>query len=602
MKKSSVITAFIVMLTLSLTGFSEKQPAVVKKEKHKFSSPLQQWKYERFGMFVHWGVYSLPAGEWHGLASPGYYAEHLMRQFRIPLAVYKKEVVEKFDPVKFDAEKWVQILKNAGMGYMVITAKHHDGFAMYDSDVSDYNIVKATPFHRDPMAELRKACKKAGVLFGFYYSHAQDWADPNGVRNTWDYPGEPDRRNWWKKDTAYYSRIKKYYYGKAIPQLQELIKKYDPDIIWFDTRTWGPDDLNRAVIDSVLKLKPDLIINSRGAAHYKQSYASTNDKPVEFPKKKGLWEAIPTTNSSYGHFNWDHTYKSPAYFIQLLCKAASAGGNLLLNIGPKADGTIDIVDQGILGGIGEWMKTNRTAIKGTSASPLPTQSFGEITRKKDTLYCLINQWPKNGKLVVGGLTAKVEKAWLLTWPEKKDWPVKRVNKKDVEITLPQHIQERPVTVLALQCKNIVPDKSPQLLLDNIASNRLHVIDASLYGKKLKYAGGNWRSDFLKGWDNKSDSAWWKVRNNVPGLFDMYISYDALPVSDGNEYVVQIDGKVFPQTVIVGQHHDPLYAGRVQLSPGEHEVVVKAKKDFKRELFRLRAIYLRPVHLNRKKTK
>jgi alpha-L-fucosidase len=598
MMKRLLFTVFLPLIFLSFTGFSGKDHKTGKKEQAKFSSPLQQWKYKRFGMFVHWGVYSVPAGEWHGLVCPGDYAEHIMRQFRIPVAVYKKEVIEKFNPVKFNADEWVRILKNAGMGYMVITAKHHDGFAMYDSDVSDYNIVKATPFHRDPMIELRRACKKAGVLFGFYYSHAQDWADSNGVKNTWDYPGEPSQRNWMKKDTSYYPRIKKYYYSKAIPQLQELIRKYDPDIIWFDTRTWGPEFLNRAVIDSVLKLKPDLIINSRGASNYKHSYASTNDRPVEFPKRKDLWEAIPTTNSSYGHFKWDFTYKSPGYFIELLCKAASAGGNLLLNIGPKSDGTIDIVDQGILGGIGEWMKTNGSAIKGTEASPLPTQSFGQITRKGDTLYCLINQWPKNGKLVVGGLTSKVEKARLLTWPEKKDWPVKRLNDRDVEISLPKHAQVRPVTVLALQCKKVVPDNSPQLLLDNIQSNRLHVIDATLNGKGLKYAGGNWRSDFLKGWNSLNDFAEWKMRNNTPALFDMYISYDALPVSDGNKYVVQVDGKTYPQTVIVGQHYDPLYVGRVQLPAGQHEMVVKAKNNFKQELFRLRALYLKPVHLKK----
>ncbi len=597
MKKIKInVLSLLLMLSLLFSCNSNKQHKNSVSKANQEKTALEQWKYERFGMFVHWGVYSGPAGVWHGETCRGFYAEHLMRHFKIPLEVYKKEVVAKFNPVKFNADEWVKTLKSAGMGYMVITAKHHDGFAMFDSEVTDYNIVDATPFHRDPMIELKQACKKEGVLFGFYYSHAQDWADPNGERNTWDYKGQPTERNWWKKDTTYFARIRKYYYEKSIPQLIELIKKYDPDIIWFDTMNWGPLELNKAVVDTALKYKPNLIINSRGAGDYRSSYKSTNDKPVEFPFTNGLWEAIPSTNESYGYHKFDHTHHSSEYLIELIVKAAAKGGNMLLNIGPKGDGTIDIVDQGILGGIGEWMQTNEEAIKGTTKNPLPTQSFGEITQKGNTLYCHIFQWPKDGKLIVAGLTSKVHKAYLLTNPGNKTLAIKRINPNDIEVTIPDYPQERPVAVLALECEDVVPAKTNRLLLTNISYNKLHVIDADLHGDKLAYAGGNWRTDFLKNWMGENDYVQWNIRSNTNSYFDIYISYDANVNSDGNKFEVIVDGHHFEQTVVAGAHREHLYVGRVKLKPQTYVVKIRALGQFKNELFKLRDLRIDPVKI------
>ena len=586
---STKFSAFIVLLAfLSSCAFTKPEETSHNK---RYKTPLEQWQYERFGMFIHWGVYSEMAGVWKGETCHGHYAEHLMRHFQIPVEVYKNEVAAKFNPVKFNAEEWVRILKGAGMGYMVITAKHHDGFAMFNSDITDYDVVDGTPWHHDPMMDLKKACKKAGVLFGFYYSHAQDWADPNGERNTWDYEGQPTARNWWRTDTTYFPRIRKYYYEKSIPQLIELIKKYDPDIIWFDTMTWGPEELNKAVVDTALKYKPDLIINSRGAGSYRSTYKSTNDRPVEFPYLDGLWEAIPSTNESYGHHKFDHTHHSSGYLIELIVKAAAKGGNMLLNIGPKGDGTIDIVDQGILGGIGEWMDTNKEAIKGTEKNPLAAQSFGEITRKGNILYCHIFQWPKGGKFILSGISSKVKRAWLLTNPENKSLPIQRINDKDVEITISTYPQERPVAVLAVECEDIVPAGRERLLLTNIGYNKLHVIDAALTGKKLAYAGGNWRTDYLKNWTDPEASAEWDVRNNEKATFDIYISYDAAKASDGNKFKVTAGNKSFVKTVVEGQHHEHLYVGRVTLPEGEHKITITADGKFNGDLFMLRDIKL-----------
>ncbi len=603
MKKYTYWIVPIILLLFISSCSSEssdntEETSNVKIEKTSADKPaFERWKEARFGMFVHWGVYSVKGGVWKGETCSGFYAEHLMRHFKIPLEVYKKEVVEKFNPKKFNADEWVKTLKDAGMGYMVITAKHHDGFAMYDSDVSDYNVVDATPYNHDPMMDLKRSCEKSNVLFGFYYSHAQDWSDPNGVRNTWDFKGQPTDRHWVTKDSSYYKRIEKYYYGKAIPQLKELITKYDPDIIWFDTKFWGPEYLNKACVDTVLKLKPNLIINSRGAGDYRSTYKSTNDKPVAFPNIEGPWEAIPSTNESYGYHKRDHTHHPPEYLIELIVKAAAKGGNMLLNVGPKGDGTIDIVDRGILGGIGSWMKVNGEAIYGTTRSPLPTQSFGEITRKGNTLYCHVFQWPGNKKLFVAGLESKVKRAYLLTNPSK-DLEINRFSDKDIEVVLPGYPQERGVAVVALECDTIKVAESNRLLVGNVKHNTLHVNDAITTGGDLKYAGGNWRTDYLKGWNSEDCSVIWNVRSNNDLKFDIYISYGAEALSDGNMFDISIDGKKYINKVIVGDTKRELYVGRVNLSKGEHKITISSKGSISgKELFKLTKLEFKPIRIN-----
>jgi hypothetical protein len=237
------------------------------------------------------------------------------------------------------------------------------------------------------------------------------------------------------------------------------------------------------------------------------------------------------------------------------------------------------------------MDTNKEAIKGTEKNPLAAQSFGEITRKGNILYCHIFQWPKGGKFILSGISSKVKRAWLLTNPENKSLPIQRINDKDVEITISTYPQERPVAVLAVECEDIVPAGRERLLLTNIGYNKLHVIDAALTGKKLAYAGGNWRTDYLKNWTDPEASAEWDVRNNEKATFDIYISYDAAKVSDGNKFKVTAGNKTFVKTVVEGQHQEHLYVGRVTLPEGEHKITITADGKFNGDLFMLRDIKL-----------
>src|ERR1700733_852112 len=211
---------------------------------------LEWWRDARFGMFIHWGLYALPAGYWGGKPVPRI-GEWIMNPAKIPVAQYEK-LAAKFDPVRFDADQWVSVARNAGMKYIVITAKHHDGFAMFSSKVSKYNIVDATPFHRDPMKELAAACRRQGIRLCFYYSQTQDWHEPDGVGNTWDFPDES------KKD------FNRYFQAKVIPQVKELLTQYGPiGLIWFDTPRNMTKEQSKQLADLVHQLQPDCLVNGR---------------------------------------------------------------------------------------------------------------------------------------------------------------------------------------------------------------------------------------------------------------------------------------------------------------------------------------------------
>lgn len=264
---------------------------------------LQWWRDARFGCFIHWGAYADLAGEWKGEAYMGY-AEHIQRMAKIPCPVYRKEVVGSFNPKEFDADEWVRLIKQAGLRYLVITSKHHDGFAMWDSDVNEYNIMDATPSGRDPIRELKEACDKYGIHFGLYYSHAFDWGEENGPGNDWDYENPGGTRGLFGGMKGYdehpelLPRIRTYINEKSIPQILELIKKYDPDMIWFDTASKLPPEETLRILKKVRETKPDIVVNSRivyptpfpgwSKPFGFGDYASTGDCSVEFRPFKAI--------------------------------------------------------------------------------------------------------------------------------------------------------------------------------------------------------------------------------------------------------------------------------------------------------------------------
>lgn len=616
-----------VILTAALTANSFSGYAQQPEPQSKFSSIItskeclnnrMQWFEDaRFGMFIHWGVYSPLACSWNGKRYNGY-GEHIQRMARIPVEVYKKEVVAKFNPQEFDAEEWIRIAKETGMKYFIITSKHHDGFAMYDSKVSDYNIVKATPFGRDPMRELRDACRKAGIKFGFYYSHAFDWGEKNGVGNDWDYdnPGGDKLlggRNWWETRKEFLPIARKYVDEKAIPQVKELIANYDPDIMWFDTPHKLPQEECIRIVKATREASPDIIINGRAISGFdRYDYYNTNDCPYEFSNYGDIyWEGIPTTNNSYAYNENDNDYKPASFFIRLMVKAAARGGNILMNIGPMGNGQFSAPDREILKGIAAWWQVNGDAsIRGTRATPLAVQSWGESTRKGNNLYLHVFEWPKDGKLCVGGLLTDVKRAYLLNNPQKA-LKCSRTG-KDVWVDVPSNCPDTINTVVVLECASDLEVDSRRRISTTQSADCLRTFDARLEGE-ARYGGEEVEAHCVQNMKKKGDAVVWPVRLDKPMTYEVSIAYvapapkykDELVEGDAGKelrkassgaagiYSITLGGKKLMKKVSNGDDMEEV-VGEVILPAGEFEIRIEPESITAVELFRPRYISLKPI--------
>jgi alpha-L-fucosidase len=342
---------------------------------------LDWFRDARFGMFIHWGLYALPAGEWQGQAIPGI-GEWIMLRARIPVAEYER-LAERFNPVTFDAEAWASLAAQAGAKYLVITAKHHDGFCMYGTRVGDYNIVDRTPFGRDPMHELAAACQRHGVRLCFYYSQTQDWHHRDGDGNDWDYDES-------KKDFDGY--VENY----VKPQVRELLTNYGPiGLIWFDTPKRMTPEQSRGLVDFVHAIQPDCLVNGR-IGNGLGDYAETGDNRIPTTEVQADWETPATINDTWGFKRLDNNWKSPADLVHKLVDIASKGGNYLLNVGPTAEGVIPQPSVERMQAIGAWLKTNGEAVYGTRPGPLQGIEGYRTTRRGSTVLLHVFDWPADG--------------------------------------------------------------------------------------------------------------------------------------------------------------------------------------------------------------
>jgi alpha-L-fucosidase len=379
------------------------------------------WRDARFGMFIHWGLYAIPAGEYKGQRSKEI-GEWIMSWANIPRAEYEK-FAPQFNPVKFDGAEWCRVAKDAGMKYLVITSKHHDGFSIYDSAVSDYDIVDATPYKKDPIRSLADECRRQGVAFAFYYS-IMDWHHPAQYV---DVPNKhPDAGNHQNKIRE--GRKEEYVkYMKA--QLRELVTKYDPAILWFDGEwvDWWTEEDGQDLYAYVRGLKPSILINNRvgkgrkgmeGLSKTDRVYAGDFGTPEQQIPASGLpgvdWESCMTMNDTWGFKHYDENWKSSERLIRNLIDIVSKGGNYLLNIGPTADGLIPQASVERLADMGRWMRVNGEAIYGSGASPFKEQlPWGRATRKNGKLYLHVFDWPADGRLGLPPLDGRITAARLL---------------------------------------------------------------------------------------------------------------------------------------------------------------------------------------------
>ncbi len=378
----------------------------------EYSTRMQWWKDAKYGMFIHFGLYSILGGEYNGQITPKI-AEWIQNTLKIPLADYKK-LMEKFNPQQFNADEWVSIAKAAGMKYMVITAKHHDGFALFNSKVSDYDVMN-TPFGRDIIKELKEACHKQGLKFGLYYSHVIDWENPNAYigdkqlterMNTVDFdPAKMDRSVYLKE--------------KSFPQLKELLTNYGTiDIIWFDMGKGLNDDEIRQFVKISRELQPNIIISSRIGDEIAPKdinrdmlfdFYTPNDNYSTGDQLTIPFEMAGTTNSSWGYRKSDHEWRSPKMILSSLIASASRNGNYLLNVGPMATGEIPHEAVNNLKIAGSWLKKYGESIYDTKPSPFPwNYNWGFVTQKPNKLYLNISDWPLNNQINLNGLITKID--------------------------------------------------------------------------------------------------------------------------------------------------------------------------------------------------
>lgn len=396
---------------------------------------MEWWRAARFGMFIHWGVYAQWGGVYHGHRQARGGAEWIMNRSKIPVTEYQ-ERAKSFNPVNYDPDAIVKMAKDAGMKYIIITSKHHDGFALFKSDASKWNVVDATKYGKDLLKPLAESCRKYGMKLGFYYSQAQDWNNPGGsvarkeMREGWPNPDSAKIDAYTAAHKGHWDPLQEtktfdeYIDQVAVPQVKEILTKYgDIAVLWWDTPT-NMTDAAALKFQEVLKLQPGIITNDRLKRPNFPGDTKTPEQKI--PTQAELdgqdWETCMTMNGSWGYKSWDHNWKSTETLIRNLVDIASKGGNYLLNIGPKEDGSVPRESMERLAQIGSWMKVNGDAIYATKASPLPDLDWGRCTMKtigKNTLLNLfVFNWPADGKLIVPAVTNKAIDARLVATGKK----------------------------------------------------------------------------------------------------------------------------------------------------------------------------------------
>ena len=496
---------------------------------------MEWFRHDKFGMFVHWGPYSLLAGEWNGQRTPaGDEAEWIMQRFNIPVKEYR-QMAHGLNPVNFDANRFAKLAKASGMKYLVVTAKHHDGFAMYHSKVSEYNIVDWTPFKRDIVKELAEACKREGIRFCVYYSHREDWDDPNGYGNHWDY-------NPAKKD------FEKYLREKSLPQVRELLTNYGPlGLVWFD-RGIDTTEQARRFIDLVHQLQPQCLINGRVGNYGHEllgDYQNMNDNGMPTGGLDEYWETPQTLNGTWGYSKFDQEWKTPANVIQRMVEIVSKGGNYLLNIGPMADGTIPAPSVAVLEQVGEWMRKNGESIYGTIACPVGQFPWGRCTVKGERVYLHVFQRPADGVLRAGGLRNEARAAYLLQAPGRK----LEVLRQDgvTGVRLPPQAPDGTPTVVVLEVKG-KPEAEPKLITQGSDSPfHLDYLSCETAGRAMKRFNRDGRFHIGR-WTNPEDQVSWNLLVSQPGRYRLRVQYAARAEWAGRKYVIDLGEQRLEKTV------------------------------------------------------
>ena len=436
MKYRSLLLSLLSLTLMAPSAYSE--PAVAKDDSH-----MEWWRDARYGMFIHWGLYSIAGGEWkgkdYGKEQGGASAEWLMNSAQIHGKEYRNALAPKFNPTDFDAKEWVSLAKESGMKYIVITSKHHDGFCLFDTDATDYNVMDATPFKRDIIKELSEECAKQDIKFGVYYSQFKDWyhRSRGKVKGT-------------MSNDEYLALVEK--------NLDELLSNYgDMSVLWFDV---GGNDVVEADAQGarVRELQPNSVICSRLYSRKvpvgKQKYADFNSLPDRMLPSERMAEdseTCMTMRHNWGYDRTDDAWKSEKDIVEFLALCAARGVNLLLNVGPDPKGNILPEETERLKAAGKWMAVNGESIYGTTASPVDYDFWwGAMTQKDKTVYLHVLEWKADG-IEFNGIAGKPSKAYFLADEKREALPVTYdANGHITKIEVPAKAPDARDTVIAVE--------------------------------------------------------------------------------------------------------------------------------------------------------
>ncbi len=544
----------------SVAAETKSQPVITQpvESKAEHDARMAWWREAKFGMFIHWGVYAALAGSHNGKQTGGA-GEWILNDMEIPVADYKA-YSEKFNPVNYTPEQWVIMAKKAGMKYIVITSKHHDGFALFNSKVSNWDVVDATPYGKDLIAPLAEACHKHGMKFGFYYSQAQDWTHPGGgaYKNKWDDAQKGD--------------FAKYINEIAIPQTREILSNYGKiDIIWWDTPANMTPELAEPLFKLAHELQPGIIMNDRLGGNFHGDSATPEQHIPSTGYADGRdWEVCMTLNNTWGYSEHDQNWKSPERVIKNLVDIASKGGNYLINMGPKADGSVPEATVECFSEVGNWMHINGESIYNTTASPFKKLPWGRCTKRLEPdgvrLYLHVFDWPEDGTLLLPGLRNEVLSANLLWEPV----PVStQIDESGVWVKVPGRTPgnlERP-EVISLKLKGFLNVEVIPLIVDGSKDFDLAVGEAELTGKLIVEQKES--KDNIGYWTDSKDSFSWNFKLKNSGKFELFSS---LASQDDTVMEVVVGDKVSPVKVkSTGSYEkfsDPVSLGVFEFEAGQ----------------------------------
>ncbi|OME92759.1 MULTISPECIES: alpha-L-fucosidase [Paenibacillus] len=573
---------------------------------HDHNRRIAWWREARFGLFVHWGPYSILGGMWNGERVDANYSEHIQLRGKIPVTEYA-EAAAGMNPEAFDAHEWVALAKRSGAKYVIVTAKHHDGFAMYDSKVSEYSITRHAHFPRDPIKELAEACEAEGIRLGIYYSHAMDWHHPDSQGNTLDYPGNIgawDQLEEWIEDDDKRERFERYLHEKALPQVEELLTDYGPiGLMWFDCGHKISDEHAVWFYDLVRRLQPDCLINKRLRDDRFADYGNPHDNQLRFHPVQRDWESIHTLNDSWGFRYDDDHWKSPDELIEQLLRVAATNGNLVLNVGPLGDGAIDDTSRSLLETVGSFLERNGEAIYGTSGSPIGTPQWGYCTWKpeENILYLLVRDWPQGGFLILPGLASGVQYARPIGAKAKMGHlPFRKLGPWDWQIDVRSVPQDAYATVIELKLngEQLESNGTPRFI--SSMPNTFWAYDGVIEGDGLRYDNGKRGHDGVTGWTAPNVAVQWTFRSEeeVPVQCRVIVTLAAGADQAGGRYELSLDGQKLTCTAFDtggdGCWGEFEMGQLTILSAGVHHLEVRGLSLVSDSLMNLRKVTLLPI--------